>query len=160
MNDQRFAAITEARRVWAIGAIHGEAARLERMHELIAERFEPGDCIVYLGNMLGRGPDVATTVDMLLEFRSAVMAVDPREAASVFFLRGSQEEMWQKLLQLQFATNPKSDPDNCMLVFLHEQPEGTSLPRAGSSNQFDIAEGRVIHREKREALPPPLHAVP
>lgn len=108
MNDQRFAAITEARRVWAIGAIHGEAARLERMHELIAERFEPGDCIVYLGNMLGRGPDVATTVDMLLEFRLAVMAVDPREAASVFFLRGSQEEMWQKLLQLQFATNPKS----------------------------------------------------
>ena len=108
MNDERFAAISQARRVWAVGAIHGEAERLDKMHALIAERFEPGDCVVYLGNMLGRGPDVATTIDLLLEFRLAVMAVAPREEASVFFLRGSQEEMWQKLLQLQFATSPQS----------------------------------------------------
>lgn len=105
---QKFAVLKRARRIWAVGAIHGEAGRLASLHDRLAERFAaPGDRLVYLGNVLGRGPRVAETVDELLEFRRRVIALPGMFASDVVALRGGQEEMWQKLLQLQFAVNPR-----------------------------------------------------
>ena len=104
--DARCARLRGARRIWAVAAIHGEAERLSRLHDRIAQRFEGGDRIVYLGNYLGRGSRVAATIDELLDFRRRVLARPRGYACDVAFLRGAQEEMWQKLLQLQFASNP------------------------------------------------------
>ena len=39
----RFAAFNGARRVWAVGAIHGEATRLAALHAELGERFLEGD---------------------------------------------------------------------------------------------------------------------
>ena len=74
-------------------------------------RLAPGDRVVYLGNMIGRGPSVAATIDRLLRFRMAVLAGQHSFACDLVYLRGSQEEMWQKLLQLQFATDPHGTVD-------------------------------------------------
>jgi hypothetical protein len=49
---------------------------------------------------------VAATIGELLDFRRRVLGRQRGFACDVVFLRGSQEEMWQKLLQLQFAPNP------------------------------------------------------
>ena len=103
---EKFAQLRDARRVWAVGAIHGEARRLARVHDLIGERFFRGDRLVYLGNYLGHGEDVAATIDELLDFRRRVLGRPHGFACDVVYLRGAQEEMWQKLLQLQFAPNP------------------------------------------------------
>ncbi|HTW54434.1 MAG TPA: hypothetical protein VME45_21275 [Stellaceae bacterium] len=92
--------------MWAVGSIHGEARRLARVHDLIGERFFRGDRLVYLGNYLGLGEDVAATLDELLDFRRRVLGRPQGFACDVVYLRGAQEEMWQKLLQLQFAPNP------------------------------------------------------
>jgi serine/threonine protein phosphatase 1 len=89
-----------------VGAIHGEARRLARVHDLIGERFLRGDRLVYLGNYLGYGEDVAATLDELLDFRRRVLGRPHGFACDVVYLRGAQEEIWQKLLQLQFAPNP------------------------------------------------------
>lgn len=98
------ATIGGARRLWVVGAIHGELARLTGLHRQLDERLEPGDAIVYLGNYLGRGAAVVETVSELLAFRRHVLARPPLWfAGDIIYLRGSQEEMWQKLLQLQFA---------------------------------------------------------
>src|SRR5207247_9082604 len=70
------------------------------------ERFGEGDWIVCLGNYLGRGSAVAATLDELLDFRRRVLARPHSFACDAVYLRGAQEEMWQKLLQLQFAPNP------------------------------------------------------
>lgn len=102
----RFATLYGARRVWAIAAIHGEARRLAQVHDAIGERFREGDRIVYLGNYLGRGTDIRATVDELLDFRRRLMARRHGLACDLAVLRGAQEEMWHKLLQLQFAPNP------------------------------------------------------
>ncbi|HVB17351.1 MAG TPA: hypothetical protein VNF04_12510 [Stellaceae bacterium] len=102
----KFARLRGAGRIWAVASVHGEAARLSRLHDRIAGRFTDGDRIVYLGNYLGRGEAVAATVDELLDFRRRVLARPRNFACDVVFLRGAQEEMWQKLLQLQFAPNP------------------------------------------------------
>jgi serine/threonine protein phosphatase 1 len=100
------ARLRSARRIWAIASIHGEADRLARLHDRIAERFADDDRIVYLGNYFGHGSAVVATIDELLDFRRRVLARPRSFACDVVFLRGAQEEMWHKLLQLQFAPNP------------------------------------------------------
>jgi serine/threonine protein phosphatase 1 len=49
---------------------------------------------------------VLTTIDELLDFRRRILGRRRGFVCDVAFLRGTQEEMWQKLLQLQFAPNP------------------------------------------------------
>jgi serine/threonine protein phosphatase 1 len=98
--------LRNGRRIWAVASIHGEAERLGRLHDRIAQQFRDGDRIVYLGNYLGRGGAVAATIDELLDFRRRVLGRPRGFACDAVFLRGAQEEMWQKLLQLQFAPNP------------------------------------------------------
>ena len=99
--------LRRARRVWAVASVRGEAQKLARLHDRIGERFDEGDRIVYLGNYVGGGPAVIATLDELLDFRRRVIARAGGFACDVAFLRGAQEEMWQKLLQLQFAPNPR-----------------------------------------------------
>lgn len=93
-------------RVWAVAAVHGEAERLARLHNRLAERLAPGDRLVYLGDYLGYGQHSAETLDELLHFRRGVLARRHAFLGDHVLLRGSQEEMWQKLLELQFAPNP------------------------------------------------------
>jgi hypothetical protein len=95
-----------ARRIWAVAAVHAQARRLVRLHDTISERFQEGDRLVYLGNYVGHGEAVLATIDELLDFRRRVLGRQRGFGCDVVFLRGAQEEMWQKLLQLQFAPNP------------------------------------------------------
>lgn len=104
--DKKFVQLRGARRVWAIAAINGAAQRLARVHDVISDRFQEGDRVVYLGNYVGFGEAVRATIDELLDFRRRVLARQQGFACDVTYLRGAQEEMWQKLLQLQFAPNP------------------------------------------------------
>ena len=103
---KKFAQLQDPRRVWAIAAINGAARRLTRLHDAISARFQEGDRVVYLGNYIGYGDAVLATIDELLDFRRRVLGRQRGFACDVAFLRGAQEEMWQKLLQLQFAPNP------------------------------------------------------
>ena len=106
VNGDKFALLRGAQRVWTVASVHGESDRLWQLHRQISERFQPGDRLVYLGNILGYGSDAAAAVDEVLAFRRAVIATHGMFAADVVVLRGAQEEMWQKLLQLQLALNP------------------------------------------------------
>ncbi len=124
----KFAVLRAARRVWAIAAVHGEAGRLGRLHEALWPRLEPGDRLVYLGNMIGRRPQVVETIDSLLDFRRAFLAEPLRFVDDIVYLRGGQEEMWQKLLQLQFATAPLD-----VLGWMVDQGVGSTLEAYGAS---------------------------
>lgn len=101
-----FAELRAARRVWAVGAVHGEADRLRRLHGLLLRRLKPGDRLVYLGNIMGRGAGVRAALDEALAFRRGFLAARNAFVHDIAFLRGAQEEMWQRLFQLQFAVNP------------------------------------------------------
>ena len=125
---QKFARLRAAKRVWAIASIHGEAERLDRLHRRLAPALEPGDRMVYLGNIVGRGKAVGETLDAVLRFRRSVMAGKHGFADDLAFLRGSQEEMWQKLLQIQFATDPAAT-----LTWMLDQGLGPTLEAYDSS---------------------------
>jgi serine/threonine protein phosphatase 1 len=104
-----FAVLPSGRITWAVAAIHGEADRLVALHDQLAPRIGPQDNLVYLGNMLGRGRHVAATVHELLLFRRAVLARQLADGCgTIAYLRGCQEEMWHKLLQMQFAPDPRA----------------------------------------------------
>jgi serine/threonine protein phosphatase 1 len=108
MADQhKFAVFRRTQRVWAVAAIHGEDKRLGALHAELGDRIEDGDRLVYLGNFMGRGDGVRAVVDELLSFRATFLARPRAHVCDIAFLRGSQEEMWQKLLQLQMAPNPR-----------------------------------------------------
>ena len=102
-----FETLPAGRRNWAVAAIHGEADRLRALHRRLAGRIQVGENLVYLGNFLGRGNAVAETIEELLLFRRALLARPGAEYDDIVYLRGSQEEMWHKLLQIQFAPNPR-----------------------------------------------------
>ena len=101
-----FQRLGPGRRIWAVASIHGDVDRLANLHDALIPRMSPGDRIVYLGNVIGRGPDPAATLDELIHFRRAFLAQPGMCLPDIAFLRGSQEEMWHKLLQLQLAPNP------------------------------------------------------
>ncbi len=132
-NEQRiaggnFAVLRAARRVWAIGSIHGDAVRLHRLQAEIGERVEHGDRLVYLGNVLGRGEKIRAAVDVVLGFRRAFLAQPGAFVHDVALLRGAQEEMWQKLLQLQFCLDPAE-----VLKWLVGQGVGATIEAYGGS---------------------------
>jgi serine/threonine protein phosphatase 1 len=106
-DSEKFARLGQPRHVWAIGAIHGELDRLAALHDHVGDRFRPGDRLVYLGNIIGHATAIRPLIAEILAFRRGLIARPGMLAEDVVFLRGAQEEMWQKLLQLQFAPNPQ-----------------------------------------------------
>jgi serine/threonine protein phosphatase 1 len=106
MTQRRIATLERARRIWAVAAVHGEADRLARVHDQIWSALEPGDRVVYLGNLIGHGARIRRTLDELLDFRRAAISMPGAFACHVVYLRGAQEVMWQQLLQLQFTPDP------------------------------------------------------
>lgn len=105
--DDIFATFGAARRVWAIAAVHADIDRLKRVHRELERRFARGDRLAYLGNMIGIGPAVVETIDEILRLRRGLLARPGMEPQDFAYLRGAQEEMWHKLLQLHYAVGPQ-----------------------------------------------------
>ncbi len=109
-----FTNLGKPRKIWAIPAIHGQIEPLIRIHDEILARIRPGERIVYLGNYTGYSEQSAACIDEILTFRRMVLSQRGMLPGDLVYLRGSQEEMWQKLLQIQFAP----DPTNVLLWML------------------------------------------
>jgi serine/threonine protein phosphatase 1 len=132
-----FAVLRRSSRVWAVAAVHGEAGRLHDLHRALWPRFAVGDRLVYLGNLIGHGVAVHETIDHLLEFRRHLIARPGLFAADLAYLRGSQEEMWDKLLQLQFAPNPRE-----VLEWMLAQGVGATLAAYGIAPADALSQAR------------------
>ncbi len=128
VDSQRFVDLGRPRRIWAVAAVHAAVDRLARLHDDLGGRFRPGDRLVYLGNFIGRGPHVQETIEELLMFRRALLAVSGMFETDIVYLRGGQEEMWQKLLQLQLAPNPRE-----IMTWMLSQGVGATLEAYGSN---------------------------
>ncbi|MFY7958613.1 MAG: hypothetical protein ACOVVK_00915 [Elsteraceae bacterium] len=104
---ERFVRLRAGRPIWAIAAVHGQLDRLSQLHENLSRRIELGDAVVYLGNYIGVGSQTLEVIEQLLRMRVWLLARPFATSCDVAFLRGAQEEMWGKLLQLHFAPNPR-----------------------------------------------------
>ncbi len=138
VDNQRYADLGRPRRIWAVAAIHAEVDRLVRLHDEIGARFRPGDRLVYLGNLIGRGSHALETIEELLMFRRALLAVTGMFETDIVYLRGGQEEMWQKLLQLQLAPTPRD-----IMAWMLSQGVGATLQSYGST----VDQASVVSRD-------------
>jgi serine/threonine protein phosphatase 1 len=134
---EKYVVLRRARRIWAVAPVHGEAARLGVLHRWIGERLEHGDRLVYLGGYLGRGPAIGACLDEILDFRRRFMARPFTFPFDLAFLRGQQEEMWHKLLQLQFAPNPRE-----VLSWMLQQGVGATIEAYGGNPADGIVQCR------------------
>jgi len=101
-----FATLYRARRIWVIPSVHGELNRLLKLQSEIQNNFIWGDRIIFLGNIIGHGRQVRETLEALMAFRRSILGRRNMFTHDFVILRGSQEEMWQKLMELQFAVSP------------------------------------------------------
>ena len=137
MNDgNKFGHLGRPRRIWAIPACHGDIAQLDRIHLAIADRFTLGDRLLYLGNYLGGGDPIGT-IDRLLAFRTYLLAAPGMIADDLFYLRGVHEEIWSKLLQIQFAPNPHE-----VLQWMLERGAEATLRAYGGDARLGLAAAR------------------
>jgi hypothetical protein len=122
-------------RIWALGALLGDDDALEALARAVLSRWRPGDRLVVLGNMLGPNGDPAGTLDGLLRLRRRLMAAN--RGCGILFLRGAQEEMWQKALSLPFAMTPLE-----VLDWMLARGLGSIVEAYGAS----VADGRIACR--------------
>ncbi len=101
-----FVNLGNPRQIWAIPAIHSAAEDLTLLHDRILKHIQPGDRIVYLGNYTGYGDNATHSIEEILAFRRLVLSIRGMIPSDIIYIKGVQEEMLSKLLQLQFAPNP------------------------------------------------------
>lgn len=104
--DNRFSALGAPNTIWAISSVHADIDRLIDIHSAVFDRFRPGDRLLYLGNYTGFGLHSRETIDELLTFRRLILAQPGMKPDDIVYIRGAQEDMWQRLLQLQFDRHP------------------------------------------------------
>lgn len=131
------ATLRRGARVWAIGSVHGSAAPLKALHAAIAAKLEANDRLIYLGNLMGHGADVVAAIDEVLRFRREFIARPLAFPHDVAFLRGCQEEMWQKLLELQFSVNPTE-----ILQWMIEHGAAPTIEAYGGKPQLGFSASR------------------
>ena len=115
-NTNKFLELKKAKRVWAIGSLHSSLDSFFSIKKYILSNFEPGDKLIFLGNVIGFGNKSKEIINEVLSLRFKLMAKYKLKHNDIVFLRGAQEEMFSKLLQLHIAPNPKEILD---WVFSH-----------------------------------------
>ena len=104
-----FSNLGQPQRIWTVSAIRGQLGPLVAIHNHIYEHCRPGDRVLYTGNYCaGTGAAPAETLDELLYFRRSLLARPGMLPEDFVYLRGAQEELWSKILQIHFAPSARA----------------------------------------------------
>ena len=101
-----FVELKKSNKIWAIGSIHSNLKSFSSIKKFLLDNFEENDKLVFLGNVIGLGNNSKETLSSVIDLRFNLMSKFKLKPESIVFLRGAQEEMFSKLLQLQLAPNP------------------------------------------------------
>ena len=101
-----FVELNKSSKIWAIGSIHSNLKSFESIKKYILKNFNSNDKLIFLGNIIGLGDNSKETLSSVIDLRFNLMSKFKLKPESIIFLRGAQEEMFSKLLQLQLAPNP------------------------------------------------------
>ena len=105
-NISNFVELNKSNKIWAIGSIHSNLKSFTSIKEFLLKNFEANDKLIFLGNVIGLGNYSKETLSSVIDLRFNLMSKFTLKPESIIFLRGAQEEMFSKLLQLQLAPNP------------------------------------------------------
>tara|TARA_Y100001970_G_scaffold4005_1_gene4678 strand:+ start:2665 stop:3477 length:813 start_codon:yes stop_codon:yes gene_type:complete len=105
-NSSNFSELVETNKIWAIGSLHSSLESFQSIKKYILSNFESGDKLIFLGNLIGFQNKSKEIIDEVLQLRFNLMAKYQLKHSDIVFLRGAQEEMFSKLLQLHISPNP------------------------------------------------------
>ncbi|MDC0233188.1 hypothetical protein OAJ95_04620 [Pelagibacteraceae bacterium] len=105
-NTNKFLELKNAKKVWAIGSLHSSLVSFYSIKNYILSNFESGDKLIFLGNIIGFRNKSKEIITEVLKLRFKLMAKYKLQNNDIVFLRGAQEEMLSKILQLHIAPNP------------------------------------------------------
>ena len=130
--NSQFAEFESCNKIWAIGSIHSQLDSFENIKNHIINNFSESDKIVFLGNVIGVGDFAQETLSSVINMRSKLMSKFFLKPKDIVFLRGAQEEMFLKVLQLQTAPNPKE-----ILLWMYEHGVNKTIDSYGlDSNEL------------------------
>tara|TARA_A100001011_G_C14319689_1_gene849895 strand:- start:1631 stop:2443 length:813 start_codon:yes stop_codon:yes gene_type:complete len=109
--DSNFVELENVSRIWAVGSIHSNIESFNSIKKFILNNFKDNDKLIFLGNVIGFGNNSKETLSSVLDLRFNLMSKFKLNPNEIVFLRGAQEEMFSKLLQLQIAPNPSEIVD-------------------------------------------------
>ena len=128
-------------RIYAVGDIHGCRAELDRLLDMIdaddAARPEAETMLVFLGDLVDRGPDSAGVVERLL----ALSATRP----GVRFLKGNHEELFLQALE---------GTKDALRLFCRVGGKETILSYGMSAAEYDALDYADVARRLDELVPP------
>ncbi len=101
-----FVELNKSSKIWAVGSIHSNLKAFNVIKKYILKNFQTNDKLIFLGNIIGFGNNTKETLNSVIDLRFKLMSKFKLKPQSIVFLRGAQEEMFSKLLQLQLAPNP------------------------------------------------------
>ena len=90
-----------------MGSLHSSIESFQSIKKYILSNFKNGDKLIFLGNIIGFNNQSKEIITDVLNLRFNLMAKFNLDHEDIVFLRGAQEEMFSKLLQLQIAPNPR-----------------------------------------------------
>jgi len=105
--ESHFVEIKNSKKIWAIGSVHSRLDAFSSIKKHLLEDFKKGDYLIFLGNVIGLGPQSKEVLSSVIDLRNQLLAKFLLDPKKIIFLRGAQEEMFLKLLQLQTAPNPQ-----------------------------------------------------
>jgi serine/threonine protein phosphatase 1 len=123
-----FIEIKNSNKIWAIGSIHSRLDAFESLKKYLLSKFKANDYLIFLGNIIGLGKESKKTLTSVIDLRNKIMAKYFLDPSKIIFLRGAQEEMFLKLLQLQTAPNPKD-----ILLWMFDHGVNTTVESYGFS---------------------------
>ncbi len=148
INENKFNEFKNVNRIWAVGSIHSSITSFQSIKNYIFSNFKKGDKLIFLGNIIGFENKSKEIITDILDLRFNLMAKFYLKNNDIIFLRGAQEEMFSKLLQLQIAPNPIEIID---WVFSHGVDQ-TIISYNFNPNQFiEVASQGTIQINKLTA---------
>ena len=143
--ESNFVELSSASRIWAIGSIHSNLKSFNSIKELIINNFKKQDKLIFLGNAVGLGLSSKETLSSILDLRLILMAKFKIKPKEIIFLRGAQEEMFNKLLQLHIAPNPVE-----IIKWMFEHGVDKTINSYGFSNEevFSVASSGTLKISK------------
>jgi len=160
--ESNFVEFKSSGRIWAIGSIHSNLDSFNSIKKYILNNFKKDDNLVFLGNAIGLGNSSKETISSILDMRLKLMSKFTIDSSQIVFLRGAQEEMFSKILQLQIAPNPveiikwmfEHGVDKTLNSYgfpneeiIHTASSGTVLISKWTSKLNQVLQNNIGHKE-------------
>ncbi len=128
--------------LYAIGDIHGQAAELDRVLDLIEADGGPDARVVFLGDYADRGPDSQGVLDRLVAGRAA--------GRNWVFLKGNHDRMFDWFME----NPPREDPYMMVeLYWLHPRLGGDTTLASYGVDANPRRRVQDVHKDALAAVP-------